>query len=479
MIPSVALNVLDGGLGVVAANTDQLAVVMGPSSMGDVAAPTLITSAGALLSAFGYGPGVSLALACTQTSGLPVLFCRTATDVAGSAGSVTHTGTGLSEMSVTAVGGGTAQPFDGGELLVTIAPGSAAVVGGGVVRASVSIDNGLTTLGTFVVSAASPYKIALDALGIELRFTAASVVVGDTYACLLTAPLSVVSSVTAAMDAAAAIAAPVPSMFFDAGQRSEADCLLLEAKMIELSSDPSIALPARLVTSSQIGLSAAALAAAFAPLGAVHVGVGGGSARMYDYAQKAYLVRPFAWSAMARLVSVDAHTDAGQVSLGPLPGVLSVSADQRLDATLDTARFIAPISFRGLQGFYVANPNLMAPTGSDYQLIQYGRVMDKVCRTARAYFLRALSSSVRLNPATGYILEKDALSLEQGCDAALRATVIASGDVSSVQTQVSRTDNISATKTIHVTVRVLPLGYLKHIDVTLSFVNPANALPTA
>jgi hypothetical protein len=116
----------------------------------------------------------------------------------------------------------------------------------------------------------------------------------------------------------------------------------------------------------------------------------------------------------------------------------------------------------------------MAPAGSDYSLMQYGRVMDKICRVARAYFLRALSSSVRLNPATGYILEKDAQGLEQGCDAALRATVIADGDVSTVSTVVSRTDNISATKTIHVAVRALPLGYIKQIDVTLSFVNPAN-----
>ena len=73
-IPSVNLTVVDGGLGAVAANTDQLAVVVGPSSAGTANAPVLVSSVNALVSQFGYGPGPSLAALCVQASGLPVLF---------------------------------------------------------------------------------------------------------------------------------------------------------------------------------------------------------------------------------------------------------------------------------------------------------------------------------------------------------------------------------------------------------------------
>lgn len=476
-LPNVNLKVVDGGLGVVAPNTDQLAAVMGPSSSGAVDAPALFTSSAALVSAYGYGPGVSLAVSCMETSGLPVLFVRTATDTPGAAGAVTPSNLSGALMTVTAIGGGTAHPYDRAELLVTVAPGSSTTIGTGVVRVSLSLDGGLSSLGTYVLQAGN--KVTISTLGVDLNWGSGTVAVGDTYACTFTAPTSTATSVIAAISAVAALAAPVPAMFFDAGERTEAECVSLETKMSAIAVSQSTALPARLVTSALTTETASQLDAEFAPYSGIHVGVGGGSCRMYDYTQLCYPSRPFAWPAMARFVSTNAHTDAGEVALGPLPGVLSVTDDQRISPTLDTARFISAITFRGLQGYYIANPNLMAPNGSDYSLMQYGRVMDKICRTVRTYFLHALSSSVRLNPATGYILEKDAQSLEQGCDAALRAVVIADGDVSSVATQVSRTDNISATKTINVTVRAVPLGYLKQINVTLSFVNPANAQPTA
>jgi hypothetical protein len=90
--------------------------------------------------------------------------------------------------------------------------------------------------------------------------------------------------------------------------------------------------------------------------------------------------------------------------------------------------------------------------------------------------LQELSNDVRLNPTTGYILEKDALAIETKLRADLYNAIVAPGDASAVSCQVSRTDDLSATKTMHVTVQVLPLGYLKTIEITIGFVNPALAL---
>ncbi len=119
---------------------------------------------------------------------------------------------------------------------------------------------------------------------------------------------------------------------------------------------------------------------------------------------------------------------------------------------------------------------MTTPT-SDFDLLQYGRVMDEACRIANTFFAPKLSTDVRLNPITGFILEKDARALESGCDSALNRGLVNPGGASFVQTTVSRVDNISTTKTLTVTVKILPLGYLKTISITMSFANPSLGNP--
>ena len=67
----------------------------------------------------------------------------------------------------------------------------------------------------------------------------------------------------------------------------------------------------------------------------------------------------------------------------------------------------------------------------------------------------------------------DAQALELGCNAQLKAVLVDPGAVSNATTVVNRTTNILSTKTLEVTVKVIPLGYLKTINITLTFVNPA------
>src|SRR5690606_13584407 len=122
----------------------------------------------------------------------------------------------------------------------------------------------------------------------------------------------------------------------------------------------------------------------------------------------------------------------------------------------------------GLTGYFITNPNLMAGPTSDYDLLQFGRVADEVARITNIYFTQQLSDDVQLNPATGRILEKKAKSLEAGNDAAL-SELVASKAVSALATTVSRDDNIITTRTLTVTVAMVPKGYLKQINVTIQF----------
>lgn len=184
------------------------------------------------------------------------------------------------------------------------------------------------------------------------------------------------------------------------------------------------------------------------------------------------------WGAAPRDASVAIQVDLGRVSDGALAELTLPTSpdgfiyhDESVNPGLDAARFLSAWSIVTLPGLFIKNPLLMAPPGSDFQLLQHGAVIDAASLIAYTFFVQRLSSSVRVNPTTGFILQQDANTLQQGSNAAL-ANGLGSA-VSSAKTIVSLTDNILATNTISVTIQIVPLGYLKTIEVVIEFLNPA------
>lgn len=475
--PSLSLNVLDGGLGSAATDTDSLALVTGNSSAGTAGVLAFYSSPQSLIADYGYGPGVSLAVRVMQVSGKGVIFAKANDDAVGVAGSVTHNGTGTSVVTTSG------NPFDAFDFLITVVAGG--TIGTDVCRVSVSLDNGVTSLGTFQLPGSS---LAIAKTGITLAFGAGTLVAGDTYDFACVAPLSsstssstagsIVNVIQAIPAYSSTHAGTYPTMIFDANVRDQNACALLEVELDALAAGNQFA---RLFTSAEASSNyptisnwAAQISQDFAGNDTIRVSVGAGEASTYDSTVGAYLTRSTVWAVGPLLTSIKVHIDPAWVSLGSLPGVRAVTYDQRIDVDLDSARFSTLKSFVGLSGFYITNCRLMAPASSDYQFVQYGRVMDKVCRNTYGYFLQALSQSVRLNPSTGRILEAEAQALESGNNARLKANVIADGNCSSAATTVSRTDNLATPgATFHAQVAVVPLGYLKQINVDLFFVNPA------
>jgi hypothetical protein len=155
---------------------------------------------------------------------------------------------------------------------------------------------------------------------------------------------------------------------------------------------------------------------------------------------------------------------------------VSIYHDERGNPGLDAARFITTRTIVGLTGAYFTQSPLMAPVGSDFYTWPNRRVMDLLCKEARAFFLAELNDSVLVNPATGFILEKEARDLEARCNARLRDRAVSPGHVSAVETVVSRTDNILADKLLTVAIFGIPVGFKKFINITLGFKNPAAVL---
>jgi hypothetical protein len=163
------------------------------------------------------------------------------------------------------------------------------------------------------------------------------------------------------------------------------------------------------------------------------------------------------------------------VGRGALPGVSSLYRDEFKTQALDEARFCTLRTHIGIQGFYITNGRIMTASGSDFTFIQFRRVMDVACRTTRQALLPYLNASLRVDPITGKINEKDAQQIEAKVNAALTAVLVATGQASGSSIVIDRDANIISTQTLLVTVRVVPLGYAKFINVTIGFENPALA----
>jgi hypothetical protein len=196
------------------------------------------------------------------------------------------------------------------------------------------------------------------------------------------------------------------------------------------------------------------------------------------------------WALADRLTAINPGRDPARVRDGSLPRVSLTPSpagadllpagttayiyhDERVTPGMDAFKFSTLTTRIGRKGVYVLNGNIISQAGSDYTLVQYRRVMDVACRTTRNTLLDELSNDILLNKTTGYILEKDAVGIEQRVLDDLNTALINTGDASSATCAVSRTDNISSTKTMHVTTRILPKGYIKDIEETLGFTNPA------
>jgi hypothetical protein len=179
--------------------------------------------------------------------------------------------------------------------------------------------------------------------------------------------------------------------------------------------------------------------------------------------------------------------DFGRVAAGGLTNCsfkatvtsLSSGRDEAATPGLDAARFTTLRSIMGRSGVFCTAGRSLANAGSDYQLLQYGQVMDVACFYARDTLLGYLNASIRVDKKTGYILERDAQAIEAQCLGVLNEKIVNIGDASSASVVVNRTTNILSTQTLIVSVRVVPLGYARAITVDIGFQNPATLVSSS
>ncbi len=362
--------------------------------------------------------------------------------------------------------------------------------------------NSLAQFSGEIVIPASPYHYGIPNTGIVITFSSGTYAVGDyfTFDALpstmanadLTTAMSalqssgvafsmvhVCSTYSATNDAGALTAADTLAGVVDTNMTTLATAFKYARALTECPSSGTMYIDSDTGPAPATSASTdAALVAQFQDYAATRgmVAIGGGDALLFSVLTGRLHRRNGAWIEGARLAGINRAVDPGKVLNGPLGGIVRrIYADQNSSDTLDGGRFLTLRTYQGLPGYYVTRGVSMASEVSDFANLANGRVMDLACAVARSGLLRYVNSEVRVDPATGYIDEGEALRIEAAVNAQLNAALVATGQASATSVTLSRTTNILSTSTEPVTVRVTPLGYLRALEMTIGFINPALA----
>lgn len=489
----VNIAIQDNGLGAAVPGGGNTIVVAGVSSTGTANQPVFSTNPNTFVNTFGYGPGPQLAAAIAAATGNTVGFVKVATGSAGTNTAVTSTVPGGSTSAVTLTG----TPNDTYYGKVTVlAPQQAGLntIGTAGIVLAVSLDAGRTTYVTVLLGTATTYVIANT--GLTLNFGAGTLVQGDTFSWISTEPTWTDANVSSALASLPTQAIQFKDVYIPGGASAingagtvgatNGDVQAVDGYMTTLFNNRRYARCYMQARDAMWGGSStetelawmSSISTAHTNDSSLRVGVSGGHYNYISPVDQVQYRRPLMFFAAARDAAVAIQVDLGRVSDGALAQMTLPATpdgyiyhDESVNPGLDAARFMSAWSIISLPGLYIKNPNLMASPGSDFTLLEHGAVIDAASFVAYQYFVKRLSSSVRVNPTTGTILQQDANTLQQGCNAALSNGL--GNAVSAATCIVSLTDNILATSTITVTIQVIPLGYLKTINITIEFVNPA------
>lgn len=478
--PSVTFIIEANALGQSPPGLGLVTVVMGVSSAGTVNQPLSSPVPQVFVDNFGFGPGPQLAALIAQRSGNPVTFVKVNATTLGSNTAVRNGGSNTS-TSVVSVSGA---PFDDGYWLVK-------VVTGGTIGTSaviqVSPDYG-RTFTTVNLGTANSY--AIPNTGITLNFGAGTLVVDDTFAFNSTAPHWADVDVQAAIASLYGQTSFYPLDIFITGSAQEADGVAIDGYITSLSTKKIFT--NAILESVDVtwgGLSnqteaawMTAIEAAWAPFVSTNgqIGVTAGYYNEVSPIDGGEYRRPLSWFAAVRDASVAISEDWGFVERGPLAPIVQPTSpdgfvyhDESVLSGLDGARFITATSIQTLPGLYITNPNMMCAPSSDFNWVQHRHVINKFMQILYNFFVQKLNGSIRVSKSTGYILPQDANTLENGCDAALAAGIVNTGDCSAADITVTRNNNILSTNQLEVTGKVVPLAYAKQIQITVGFNNPA------
>jgi hypothetical protein len=464
-IPEVSLSVTDGALGIAPSSTARIQAFVGVSSAGTVDTVYSFSDPQVLRNTLGTGPLVELAALVLQLCGGPVYCVRVTSNVAG-ANSAVAAGAGNTGLSVLTL---TGTPLDSYVARVAVVTGAANPAAGTAV-VKYSLDNGQNYSGDIALPTTGVYPV--PGTGISLNFSAATLVAGDTYTFTSTAPGYDTTNLSAALDALLAD----PRTWFTVnivGVPGTGTTASVAGTVATKLGAAQTAFRYSYATMQAADDVDATLITAQASITSDRLSIAAGFEYLTSVVNGLAYRRPAAWAQAVQAGLSEPHEDLARVRTGAIPAVQGLIRDEARTPALDAVRYSTLRTHVGKPGHYMTNARLMSGPTSDYQYVQHRRVMDIACTNVRRNGLEYLNDSVVVDSTTGYIAESDARAIDANLTELLRAEVLSPGYVSDATVRVHRDVNILSTGRLVVTVRLVPLGYLKSISVDIGFLNPS------
>ena len=192
--------------------------------------------------------------------------------------------------------------------------------------------------------------------------------------------------------------------------------------------------------------------------------------------------RPITWGASAKRSVIPIEEDLGQIEdAGPIAACASLSHDEGKVPGLDAARFMTARTWEGIAGYYFTQGTTMAAAGSDFDLDQYGLVMDAGSEAVDATLAKLCNKKIRVynkpgDPLNGCIDERDARGFDRRLKTALEDATVNKGRASDCSVRVHRNDNVLSTREILADFELVGLGYVKKWTGTIGYKNPRLAV---
>lgn len=170
---------------------------------------------------------------------------------------------------------------------------------------------------------------------------------------------------------------------------------------------------------------------------------------------------------LARACKYGSHIKVGNGQNGVLSvQQVYIGADKyedRVDMeTLHDAGFLTFMHRPGSAGYYFGRDNMCSK--DDFRILVHGRVIDKAQRIAAATYAPYIETGITMN-ADGTVNATEAADIENTLE---QAVLAAMGDqISQVKVYVDLNQDIINTSTINIQLRIMPLGYLTWITVSL------------
>jgi hypothetical protein len=179
-----------------------------------------------------------------------------------------------------------------------------------------------------------------------------------------------------------------------------------------------------------------------------------------------------------RIASGSVDRNIGRVADGALNVLAMFAGNTTIElADTETIYNLSYITFRtftGISGYFISDDLMATKETDDYNHLTAVRTIDKAARITYAVLVRQLLDKVQVK-SDGTMLQPVIVSWRQIIENAIATNMTAGGELSDdggdngVQAYIDPSQDVLATSTIYVEIRVRPFGYARYIKVLLGF----------